>query len=128
MTNYRTKKGREILETKISEYFSMCDRLNESADKKPVKPYTVSGLLYYLDMSKNEFEGLCESRALSKIIGGAKRRIEAYIEENALSGRISSSASINSLKEHFGWNEKDGSDEADVFSIELCDEAKKLGT
>lgn len=129
MVNYRTKKGREFLELKIKEYFELCDKKNaeDEKEKKSVKPYTLTGLLYHLDMSADELEELSKSRKLSRTIGSAKRKIEAYIEENALNGRLSPTAAINSLKEHFGWNEKNGRIMYDRLSVELSDEVKELG-
>ena len=125
--NYRTKKGRELLCAKIEEYFELCDAANlSSGGKYAAKPYTLSGLLYHLDMSGKELDELeNSSRSLKKIIGSAKRRIEAYIEENSLAGRLSATASINSLKEHFGWQSK--TDDDTNFSLELCEDAKGLG-
>ena len=107
----------------------MCDNENllTSADKKTKRPYTLTGLLCWLDMSEAEFLSLEKtSRCHRRIIDGAKRKIEAYIEENALAGRLSATASINSLKEHFGWQAKE--DEKDEgFSFELSDDMKRLG-
>lgn len=132
MTNYKTKKGKEHLESLIESYFELCDRQNSlGADKKntkPAKPYTLSGLLFHLDMSAKELDELCESRGIMKIVSSAKRRIEAYIEENALNGNLSSTAAFNSLKEHFGWSLKDGANEENTgFSVELCEEAERFG-
>ena len=132
MTNYRTKKGRELLARNIESYFSLCDRANSAEQdkkaQKPMKPYTLSGLLYHLDLSAGELETLCETRQLSRLISGAKRRIEAYIEENALNGNLSSAAAFNSLKEHFGWNTKGSeAEENEGFSVELSGDAERFG-
>jgi hypothetical protein len=126
--NYRSKNGKALLQKKIDSYFEMCDKENfePEKDKKTKKPYTLTGLLCFLDMSGKELSDLeNSSRSLKKIIGGAKRRIEAYIEENSLAGRLSATASINSLKEHFGWQTKQ--EETEGFSLELCDDARRLG-
>ncbi len=133
MTNYRTKKGKELLAHRIEDYFLMCDRINSSCEKnekdknKLKKPYTLTGLLFHLDMSANEFDELSKNRGLSKTILGAKRRIEAYIEENSLTGNLSTTAAFNSLKEHFGWSNKNEEHESEAFSLELCEEAQILG-
>lgn len=133
MTNYRTKKGKELLAHRIEEYFLMCDRINNSPEKnekdkgKPKKPYTLTGLLFHLDMSAKELDELSKNRGLGKIIAGAKRRIEAYIEENCLTGNLSATAAFNSLKEHFGWSTKNEEHESEAFSLELCEEAEILG-
>jgi hypothetical protein len=119
LINYKTRKGKELLSKKIDAYFDMCDALNKATagDKREAKPYTLSGLLYYLDLSAEQMKELCEKRAYARLIGSAKRRIEAYIEENALSGRLASTAAINSLKEHFGWF--DGADDGSTAPIEI---------
>lgn len=124
---YRTKKGRELLKQKIDAYFAECDAANEK-EKKAVKPYTLSGLLCYLDLSSEELDSLSAHRSLRPIIGSAKRRIEAYIEENALSGKLSGTAAINSLKANFGWNDK-GTEKTDTDRVEviLSEEAAALG-
>ncbi len=125
--NYRTKKGKEQLCAKINEYFEMCDAANDSVSGKyAAKPYTLSGLLFYLDMSEDELCELERQRSLCRIIGSAKRRIEAYIEENALSGKLASTAAINSLKARFGWNDKTEA-QASGYEILLDEEAARLG-
>ncbi|MBR5528465.1 MAG: hypothetical protein IKV97_05615 [Clostridia bacterium] len=126
--NYRTKKGRELLCAKIEEYFEMCDEANlSSGGKYAAKPYTLSGLLYHLDMSEDELCILEHDRNLCRIIGCAKRRIEAYIEENALSGKLASTAAINSLKSRFGWSDKQQEENPLGFEILLDEEAARLG-
>lgn len=132
MTNYRTKKGRELLAKNIESYFLLCDSENsfgqDQKTRKPAKPYTLSGLLYHLDMSAKELEALCKTRSLSKLISAAKRRIEAYIEENALNGNLSTTAAFNSLKEHFGWSAKETDVSDDVgFTVELSEDAERFG-
>ena len=126
--SYYGKKGSELLEKSIAEYFSLCDSENSQPDKdkKTRKPYTLTGLLCYLDISLSELYAIEQSsRASRRIVGGAKRKIEAYIEENALAGRLSATASINSLKEHFGWQAR--AEEADTFTVELSEDARRLG-
>lgn len=127
--NYRTKRGQEYLQSKIKAYFDACDAANQNKAKAE-KPYTLSGLLYHLNLSASELSELEQIRTLRPIIGTAKRKIEAYIEENALCGRLASTAAINSLKANFGWNEKsDGalSDGSGGFEVVLTDEAEELG-
>lgn len=128
--NYRTKRGQEYLQNKIKAYFDLCDAANQNK-LKAEKPYTLSGLLYYLNLSADELSELERLRALRPIIGTAKRKIEAYIEENALCGRLASTAAINSLKANFGWNDKalDTKDKENAvgFEVILTDEAEELG-
>ncbi len=126
MNSYKSKKGAAALEQKINEYFLECDRMNGD-DKKAQKPYTLSGLLFHLGMSQEELLSLCESRLHRRIINNAKLRIEAFIEENALNGRLASTAAINSLKYNFGWSDKKPDEQSyGGLSIVLEGDAEKL--
>lgn len=131
LKNYRTKKGKLELVDKINDYFNVCDRqnvlLSDKKNQKPAKPYTLSGLLYHLDISAAELDELCEMKGIRRIILSAKRRIEAYIEENALNGNLSATAAFNSLKEHFGWCLKETATEQNDFTVELCEDAERFG-
>lgn len=128
MLNYRTKKGRAVLEENINGYFEMCDRLNSADEKKPAKPYTLSGLLCYIGLSEDELSEMCSVRRIEKLVNAAKLRIESYIEENALNGKLSATAAVNSLKAHFGWNDKSPKDDPpQSFSVMLDSESDKLG-
>ncbi len=107
------------LETRISDYFLLCDALNEQK-KKIIKPYTLSGLADYIGISRRELERLALVKRYEKLIQAAKTKIEAFIEEKALTGELSSNASSNSLKYNFGWGEKkEDNEEASCKSITL---------
>ena len=110
-------------------YFSQCDEMNSYYEPKAsiVKPYTLSGLLCELGMSREAFRSLSKTREGRRFADYVLMRIEAFIEENALAGRISSSAAASSLKYSFGWNEKEKLQEDETVKICLSDEAKKLG-
>ena len=92
------------LEQRINDYFLYCDAVNESKEKM-VKPYTLSGLLCYIGVSRQEFEKISKTKRYQKLISRAKSKIEAFIEENALTGELSISAATNSLKYNFGWGD-----------------------
>lgn len=127
MRKLRSKAGRIYFEEKINEYFSLCDSINAAAcdkEKHPPKPYTLSGLLCYLDLSEKQLCELEQSRYLRDLILSAKRKIEAYIEENALNGKLASAAAINSLKEHFDWSEKEKDDDQRITGIEISLDAE----
>lgn len=98
------------LEQKINDYFLYCDAFNEASEKL-IKPYTLSGLLGYIEITRAEFERLSKIRRHEKILCLAKMKIESFIEENALTGKLSSNASMNSLKYNFGWGEKQDAEE-----------------
>jgi hypothetical protein len=59
--NYRTKNGKALLQKKIDLYFETCDKENfePEKDKKTKKPYTLTGLLCFLDMSGKELTINC---------------------------------------------------------------------
>ncbi len=100
----------ETLQEKIDEYFALCDSINAaSADKngkkeeKLKKPYSLSGLLCYLEITRGEWEKMANNKRYRKLILRALSRIEAFTEENALIGALSASAAAGSLKYNFGW-------------------------
>ena len=111
------------------EYFDYCDRVNSSCEPKaPLsKPYTLTGLLCALGLTREAFYCLEKTREGRRFVEYALMKIEAFIEENALSGRLSASAAASSLKYSFGWNEKDKLHEEETVKICLSDEVKRLG-
>lgn len=94
------------LRKQIDDYFEACDAGNACDGKKISKPYTLSGLLFALGLSKAEFEKMLTKRGYAEVLCRAVARIEAFIEENALTGMLSANACCNSLKYNFGWGEK----------------------
>lgn len=122
------KKSYKGLREKINEYFDYCDKLN-SGKTNLVKPYTLSGLLFYTSLSRSEFEKLSASAKYGKAIESARARIEAFIEEKSLTGGLSANASANSLKFNFGWGDKKET-EKEAFdrsiSITLSPEMKEM--
>lgn len=114
---------------KADEYFALCDSENSAIDKKlPLaKPYTLSGLLCALELTRDGFYSLKNTREGRIFVDFTLMKIEAYIEENALSGRISASAAASSLKYCFGWNDKEHFERNENVSVFLSNEAKELG-
>ena len=119
------------LEQRINDYFLYCDAVND-AKEEIVKPYTLSGLLSYIGVSRQEFEKLSHIRRHEKLISRAKAKIEAFIEENALTGELSINAAANSLKYNFGWGERQDRDDGEsksksitvTLSPEMCELAR----
>lgn len=109
MTHNKKEKYSE-LEEKINDYFLYCDAENEGK-KGIVKPYTLSGLLCYTGLTRSEFERLSKIKRHEALFKCAEAKIEAFIEENMLTGALSCNASLNSLKYNFGWGEKGDIDE-----------------
>ncbi len=93
------------IKTRFEAYFEKCDLLN-AEQKKIVKPYTLSGLLDSAGLTRAEFEKLQSHSKYKDTVNCAKAKVEAFIEENALTGGLSSTAAANSLKYNFGWGDK----------------------
>lgn len=119
------------LEQRIERYFEKCDEQNfgEKDAKKIRKPYSLSGLLCDIELSRSEFESMNLSRRYGHVLNKALARIEAFTEENALTGSISASAAANSLKYNFegGFqNAEDVSDGARSIKIILDEDMMRL--
>ena len=114
---------------RINTYFELCDEFN-MGKKDIVKPYTMSGLLCFCGLSRKEFEELSKNRRYTKAINEAKAKIEAFIEENMLTGALSCNASLNSLKYNFDWGDKGDKDCSDGVSksitVTLSPEMREL--
>lgn len=126
-----TEKYNKLLEetqNKVNEYFVLCDSLNGNDGKKPVKPYTLSGLLCYLNLTRAEFEKLSHKKRYGEIFNGALAKIEAFTEEKALVGDLSANAAANTLKYNFGWNDtrQNDKDSSGVLKIVLDRELMSL--
>lgn len=111
------------------KYFNDCDKANaECGEKAPLaKPYTLSGLLCALELDRDNFRSLDKTRKGRMFVNYVLMKIEAFIEENALSGRISASAASNSLKYSFGWSDKEKTNEDRSITVSLSEDAKRLG-
>jgi hypothetical protein len=90
-------KTPEELQRKIDEYFDMCDENN--------KPYTISGLAYYLGTNRQTLLNYEERDEFFDTIKNAKARIEAFVEESLWTPKITAGVIFN-LKNNFGWNDK----------------------
>lgn len=109
-------------------YFLACDRANGQCGKSPiVKPYTLAGLLYALDMTEEQFRALANTRNGKSFVSRALLKIEAFIEENALSGRLSASAAANTMKYYFDRNEKEKMCGNKNITVTLDDNVRALG-
>lgn len=77
-----------------------------SCPKKQTRPYTLSGLCLALDIPKRVFRSLRADKDYSQAVEMALLKIEAYIEENSISGRIGGTLALAILRENFGWGEQ----------------------
>ena len=115
--------------SRAAAYFEECDRENALCDaKQPLpKPYTFSGLLCALAMTRRDFADLCQTPGGRRFCNHALMKIEAFIEENALSGRLSATFAQGALKNSFGWGERQDTEvEAPTVSISLSEDAADL--
>lgn len=128
MTNYEEKASE--MRQRVDEYFKECDRLNGTDGKKIVKPYTLSGLLCFMGLTKKEYEKLMGKKRFAEVFVQALAKIEAFIEEKALIGAISSGAAANTLKYSCGWlevkSDKETKEPAKVLKLVLDGELMKL--
>ena len=84
------------LETKINAYF----------EDKDTFPHTVSGLAYWLGCDRKTLINYEEKERFFPTIKKAKTRIEAEIEQKALTGYYNPTFSIFNLKNNFDWKDK----------------------
>ena len=111
---------------RATAYFRECDRAvispacstckkDESAcalcPKRRTKPYTLSGLCLALGITKRQFKALRANKCFCDEVEMALLKIEAYIEENSISGEINGALATAILKENFGWGAKEENEE-----------------
>lgn len=115
----RPKKYNKVedMQQDISNYFKYCD------DKH--KPYTVSGLAFALDMTRQSLLNYEEDDEFFDTIKRAKAKIEQFAEECLFMGSNTAGVIFN-LKNNYGWKDKQEI-EAEVNStvdinIELIDD------
>jgi len=94
----RKYSEQEVLQTKIDEYFNMCDEKE--------KPYTITGLCLYLDIDRSTLLRYEEKEEYCNTIKRAKNKIENYVEEMSLIGKLNPTVSIFNLKNNFNWKDK----------------------
>lgn len=97
-TNALKYKDETELARLIEEYFDDCD------DKE--KPYTMSGLAYWLGIDRATLVRYGDRDSFANHIKAAKDRVQAQLEENALSGKGNATFTIFNLKNNYGWKDK----------------------
>lgn len=88
----------ELFQKKTDEYFKMCDEKE--------KPYTITGLCLYLDICRDTLIEYEKREEFIDTIKRAKNKVENYVEENSLLGKLNPTVSIFNLKNNFGWKDK----------------------
>ena len=94
----RAFKSVEEIEEKINAYFNYCEEKE--------KPYTMSGLAYYLEISRQTLVNYSYKDEYFDTIKKARDRIQMQLEENALSNNANPTFTIFNLKNNFGWKEQ----------------------
>ena len=91
-------KDEKELEKLINEYFEDCDAKE--------KPYTMSGLAYSMNIDRTTLINYGKKEKFSTLIKNAKDRVQKQMEENALMGKYNATFTIFSLKNNYGWKDK----------------------
>ena len=91
--------------------------------KRKTKPYTLSGLCLALGITKRQFKDLKTNKCFCDAVEMALLKIEAYIEENCMSGNFNGTFALAVLKENFGFGEEES--ERD-FVIAFADDEEGL--
>lgn len=97
-TNALKYKSAKDLQKGIDKYFRECDEKE--------KPYTMSGLAYSLDIDRTTLINYGERNSYSTLIKKAKAKVQAQLEENALTGKGNATFTIFNLKNNYGWQDK----------------------
>lgn len=87
----------EQFERLIDDYF-------ETAIKNR-KPFTITGLCLHLDTTRELLREYSEKPIYGDAIKRAKLRVENYLEEGALTGKLREISTIFNLKNNFGWKD-----------------------
>ena len=85
------------VEEKINAYFNYCEEKE--------KPYTMSGLAYYLGISRQTLVNYSNQDQFFYTIKKARDRVQMQLEENALSNKANPTFTIFNLKNNFDWKD-----------------------
>ena len=96
-TNALKYKTQEDLQKGIDKYFKDCDEKE--------KPYTMSGLALSLGVERKTLVNYGNKDLFYSQIKEAKQRVQAQLEENALTGKGNAVFTIFNLKNNYGWKD-----------------------
>ena len=105
----RAFKSVEEVEKKINAYFNYCEEKE--------KPYTMSGLAYYLEVSRQTLVNYSYEDEYFDTIKKARDRVQMQLEENALSNKANPTFTIFNLKNNFDWKDKIEHSSSEVENI-----------
>ena len=96
-TNALKYKDEASLIKGIEEYFKDCD--------KREKPYTMTGLAYWLGITRQTLINYSKRDLFFTPIKRAKEKVQQQIEENILDGTFNTTAGIFNLKANYKWDD-----------------------
>ena len=91
-------KNKEEIDQAIRAYFERCEEIG--------KPLTMSGLAVWLDMDRRSLVNYGNREEFFLSIKRARAMIEASTEERMLMNELNVTGAIFSLKNNYGWVEK----------------------
>ena len=97
------------VEEKINAYFNYCEEKE--------KPYTMSGLAYYLGISRQTLVNYSNQDQFFDTIKKARDKVQMQLEENALSNKANPTFTIFNLKNNFDWKDKIEHSSSEVENI-----------
>ena len=116
-TNALKYKTEKELQKGIDAYFKMCDEKE--------KPYTMSGLALSLGIDRRTLVNYADKDLFFSQIKEAKSRVQAQLEENALSGKGNATFTIFNLKNNYGWVDKQEVDNTTTNKITIVNSLPK---
>ena len=105
----RVFKSVEEVEEKINAYFNYCEEKE--------KPYTMSGLAYYLGIDRKTLLNYSKNEEYFHTIKKARDKVQMQLEENALSNKANPTFTIFNLKNNFDWKDKIEHSSSEVENI-----------
>ena len=105
----RAFKSVKEVEEKINAYFNYCEEKE--------KPYTMSGLAYYLEVSRQTLVNYSYEDEYFDTIKKARDKVQMQLEENALSNKANPTFTIFNLKNNFDWKDKIEHSSSEVENI-----------
>ena len=105
----RAFKSVEEVEEKINAYFNYCEEKE--------KPYTMSGLAYYLGIDRKTLLNYSKNEEYFHTIKKARDKVQMQLEENALLNKANPTFTIFNLKNNFDWKDKIEHSSSEVENI-----------
>ena len=85
------------LEKAVNEYFN-----------KGLDIISLGGLCCHLDLTYEGFAEYGRRKSYSGIVKKAKQKVETWVNESGMAGKINPTMAIINLKANFKWNDKAG--------------------